>query len=494
MVKIIKDATGDQENSPSNSVMIQSYESNLDILELSGEYNLNLSDNDEFNYQDLNGTTVFSGYIRQSENGDKSIYTGYDYGIELSEIIIRKNFETMTALEIMEDVVTNYTSLTWVTPTGITDSEEIKLYPSRNRQANLIMDAMHKFLGTTHYVDNSKNFSVEYEGQELNDNVLTVGSNCNTTESGWDTDSLQLVKNLTVTGDVKRIEEIEQLTGTGSQTEFILASPYTDIKIEYPAGSGTYLTPQVDDITSGDYEILREVKKIVFTSFTPTNGTNFNVFYVYEIETNFEIKEVTNAEVLTGTNPHHKFINVPYLKEVIDCKDYATKYKTKFKNPLKNVKLLVNVLDAKMYRANQTVRIVDNTHLVNGSFIDDIFIIKELKRNFGSGGYFLELSCGDSEQFIYDRTTEISQRIDEFNETHPTADIFNVGISTLEDNGLQIEYETKVTLYKGTLPSNVLVSDVASRHSTNEADYPSSDDYVSINEADYKALFTEVTD
>ena len=493
MVKEIYDFTGDSETSPASTLIIQTSESNLDIVQFNGDYNLDLTNNDEFSYYDAKNQKIFAGYIRESENGDESVYVGYDYGIELAEIPIRKNFEGFTALEIMEDIITNYTSLTWVTPTGITDSAVIKLYPSRNRKANQIMDAMHKFLGTTNYVDFDKNYMIEYEGQETNTNVLEVGVNCITTADGWITNSLNLVKNLTVTGDVKTIEEIQTLTGDGVTTEFTLASPYTDIKIEYPSGSGTFLTPYVEDVVDGDFDILREVKKINFISFTPANGVNFDVYYVYEIETNFEIIEVSQAQVLSGVNPHHKVINVPYLKEVIDCKDYATKYKVKFGEPVREVTLLVNALDALKYRANQSIRIKDNTHLVNGEFVDDIFIIKRLERSWGQGGYFVKLVCGDSTQFVYDRSTEISQRIDEFNETNPLADIFNQGISTLDGNSLIVEYETTVKLYKGTLPSNVLVYN-ASRTYTDEGDYPSGSDYVYINESVYNALFTEVTE
>jgi hypothetical protein len=494
MVKQIYDFKGDSENSPNAALLIQTYEGNLDIVKFSGDYNLDLTDNDEFEYYDANESKIFAGFIRESENGDESVYTGYDYGIELSQIPVRKNWEGFTALGIQEDIITNYTSLTWVAPIGITDSSIIKLYPSRNRKANQIFDAMHKILNTTHYVDFNKNVMVEYEGQSTNTNVLTVGENCLTTADGWITDSLNLVKNSTTIGDTKTIEEIQTLTGTGSLKEFELASPYTDIKIEYPSGSGTFLTPFVEDVSDGDYEILREVKKIVFQdSFgAPGLGVDFDVYYVYQVETNFEITEVSQAEILSGTNPHHKQVNITYLKEVEECKAYATKYKEKFRNPLRDVRLILNVLDATKYRANQKVRIVDNTHLVNGEFIDDVFIIKRLERSFGNGAYFLKLDCGDSRQFIFDRSAEVNERIDEFNETHPTADIFNQGISTKEDNTLIVEYETTYTLYKGTLPSNVLVSDIAARHSTDEADFPSGDDYVSIDEADYNNLFSIV--
>lgn len=496
MVKKIYDFNADSEDTPSSAIIKQTSESNLDIVQFSGDYNLDLNNEDEFEYYDAKEDKIFAGFIRESENGDKGVYVGYDYGIETSAIPVRKNWENYTALEILEDVITNYTSLTWVTPTGITDSPEIALYPSRNRKANQIIDSMHKFLGTTHYVDFDKNFMVEYEGQEMNVNTLRVGQDCATTQDGWLSDSLNLVKNLTVTGDTKTIEEIETLTGDGTTTEFELTSPYTDIKIEYPSGSGTFLTPNVDDVTDGDYSILREVKKIVFTSSfgAPTNLTDFDVYYVYKIETNFEIIEVSQTQILAGTNPHHKLVAVPYLKEVEECKDYATKYKNKFKNPLRDVTLLVNALDATKYRANQTIQIIDNTHLVDESFVNDTFVIKEVTRSWGEGGYFLELKCGDSKQFVYDRAAEINERIEEFNETHPVAEIFNEGISTIDDNNLEIEYEVEVTLYSGTLPSNVLVSDDPTRHSTDEADYPSGDDYVSINEADYNALFTEVTE
>lgn len=487
MVKNIYDLKGNDTESPESSIIIETSESNLDIVEFIGTRNLDLANLDEFNFYDFNNNRIFAGVVRIDEDGDASTYTGYDYGILTGEIEVKKNFENMTALEIIEDVIDNFTPLTFSNPNGITTSRTIPLYPSQNRKANQIIDDMHKILGTTHYVDFDKTFIIEYEGQEFNNNILQVGMNCNTTQKGWTTNSMKLVKNLTVNGDIKRIEEVEPFTATGGQTELVLANPYTDIRIEKPVG--TKLDPKVSDITTGDYEIFKETKKAVFDPALSAGDGQVN--YVYEIQTNFIILEVTQSEILSGTNPHEKTITQPYLKEVLDCKDYAEKYKNKFGVPLREVNLLVNIADLSNYRANQSIRVIDNTHLVNDSYIDDVFIIKKLERGFGGGQHFVKMTLGDSDHFSYNREAEISQRIDDLNETHPTADIFNIGITMTTVSNVEVTLETEVLMKKATLPQDILVYDI-NRTYSNSDEYDNITTYKYINGSDYLELFEDI--
>lgn len=477
----------DDTDVPASSNIIQTSESNLDVVTFVGTINLDLNALDEFSFIDYKGDTIFAGVIREPQNGDTSTVTGFDYGVELGNIKIRKNFENMTPKEIQEDIITNYTSLTWVDNPNVIDGPAIELYPSQNKLANEIMDDMHKLLGTTHYVDISKNLTIEYEGEKVNPLVLQVGVNCNTDSDGWISDTSQLCKNVTVNGDNKETTETVFLSGTGSQTEFEITNPYVDITVEYPIG--TELVPKLPDIQDGDYEIFKETKKIVF-DVAPANGTdNIKVIYTYNLQTNFNIVEVTQAEVVAGQNPYHKVINADYIKEVKDAQNYAYKYKNKFGSPLREVTLFVDNVDLTKFRANQTIRVIDNIHTINGSNIDDLFIIKKIERSFGNSGSFMKLTVGDSTQFVFDRQAEVNQRVQDANETNPTAEIFNEGINTLADLELEIEYELTVDLLVATLPSNIFGYDM-SREYVNEADHITpNDNFIYINEADYIALF-----
>lgn len=479
MVKTIYSIGTDPTNTPSNTTITQTSRGNLDVCVFRSTQLLDLVELDEIEFLDLSDNVIFTGYVREIENGSFKTTSCFDYGVILGEIPIRHNFENMTPVEIIEYVIETYTPFTFSASSAVSaiTFADIVLYPSRNRKAIEIIDDMHSVLGTTHYVDKDKVFHLEFEGDETNPLVLTVGFNCATDETGWVSDTSQLAKGVIVNGDNKRIEEIEFKSGNGSQTEFTLTNPYTDIKVEYPVG--TALSPQVDDISSGDYKIYKETKKIVFNS-APASGTNnIKIYYVYNIQTNFSISSTSIYD-----NPHTKVINKEFLKEVSDCKKYAEKYYDKFKNPLRNCRLFFQSMDITLFRANQRIRVVDNLHKVNGAFVDDFFVIKEIKWKFGEEGASLELLVGDSDNIAFDKNAEIRSKIIDLNELYPIADIFNEGIQTIGDNLLNVEFETiDVKLYKADLPSNVLVFDAGRKFD---------DDKVFINESDYLDLFEEI--
>jgi len=479
----------DYTNTPSHTRIIQSSDTNLDVCEFRGSKLFSFNTLDTFEFIDINDNVIFGGAIREPKSGDVNTVVGFDYGIELGETIIRKNFEDMTALEILTDIIDNFTSLTIDISSSIVDSQPIPLYASKKKKAIEIFDDMHNLLGTTHYVDSNKVLHIEYEGEELNPIVLQVGKNCRVLSDGWILDTSKLALGLIVNGDNKRIEEIETKTGDGVTSTFTLTNPYVDIKVEYPAGSGTFLSPKVTDLTSsGDYEIRKETKKIIFDSLSiPANGTDFNVYYVYNLQSNYTIPSVS-----TDGNAHTIVVDKEYLKEVYECRKYAEKYYNKFSKPLRSCKLAIDNIDLTKFRANQRIKVVDTFNKIDGSTIDDFFLIKELVWEFGEDGASLEIQVGDSELFVYDRFAEIMTRTRELSEIHPTAEIFNEGIKTIDFNNLQVQIETTVDFFKkADIPENVLVYD-ANRSYINEADYTGSNGYVYINNSDYEDLFEDV--
>ena len=476
----------DETNTTNSNTLEKTQESNLDSISLSGTPNLDLNTLDDFEFIDLQGNTVFAGEIRQPLSGDVKQVIGFDYGITLGETRIRKNFKDQTPIQILTDVIDNYTTLTFVNQSSVTSSLSIPLYPSNNKRAIQIIDDMHKLLGTTHEVDINKNFNLQVEGYELNSTSLEVGVNCWTNKEGWVTSSTNLTKNLTVNGDVKRIEESELQSGTGSQTTFILANPYTDIRVEYPVG--TKLEPTIPDFKEGDYEIRKETGEIILT-VAPALGTdNIKIFYVYMLRVNFNITTIDS----TLENPHHVEINKDYLKEVLECKDYAWKYYNKFKNPLKTVTLIYSAdLNVNNFKPNQRISVIDTYHKVDGEYINTELIIKSVKRSFGEGKAILEITVGDSENFVYDADTEIRERIQDFNQNTPTAEIFNEGINMTTLSNVDVEVITTITHKKATVPQNILIYDIQ-RTYTNSNDYVGTNGFKYINGPDYIDLFEDV--
>ena len=104
------------------------------------------------------------------------------------------------------------------------------------------------------------------------------------------------------------------------------------------------------------------------------------------------------------------------------------------------------------------------------------------------------LEVGDSKQFVYDKRTEIDERVRDFNERSPTAEIFNEGIGLTTESNISVEYDIEVELLSATLPSNIFGYDM-SRTYTNEADHiVPNDGFIYIDEIDYIALFDPAED
>lgn len=480
----------DDTDVPSSSILIQTAESNLDVVTFQGTKEFDLNNLDDFEFIDYLGNTMLKGTVRDTDNSGLNTVTGFDYGVELGEIPIRKNFENFTPLGIMEDIITNFTSLTWVANPNVVDGNILKLLPSQNKKAIELIDFCHKLLGTTHFVGNDKSFNPEYEGEELNPLTLEVGVNCDIDqEDGWTSLTDQLVKNVTINGDTKEVTETILLSGTGSQTEFELTNPYVNITVEHPVG--TELVAKLENSQDGDYEIFKETKKILFTT-APASGTdNIQVNLTYQLQANFNINEVTQAQILAGTNPHHKIINDDSLKEVVDCQKYATRYKAKFGQPLRKGTLITEGVDLSLFRANQRILVKDELHKINGSNINSEFIIKKLTRTFGEGATGIILEVGDSTQFTFNKANEINQKIRDLNENSPTAEIFNEGISMLTTSNMKVSFTTTVSLKKATLPQDILVYDI-NRTYINANDYVGTNGFKYINGGDFINLFEDV--
>ena len=128
---------------------------------------------------------------------------------------------------------------------------------------------------------------------------------------------------------------------------------------------------------------------------------------------------------------------------------------------------------------------------INNDYIDDIFIIKNIVRKFGNDGGFIELIVGDSEQFVFDKAKEISQKIQDLNEKTPKAEIFNEGIVQITSNNINVNIENEVILKKATIPQDILIHNL-SREYINSTATPKQT-YKYIKGGDYINLFEDIT-
>lgn len=488
MVFIFKEASiVPTDNITSYTKINETADDNVDSIEIHTQVDIDAPIEDEFELFNIQGVKQFAGFLRRKEKPKGfNRYIGFDYGIALKDISVRKNFINYSPEGIIEELITDRTPLTY--NSTVTSGVIIKLYPAKNRKISEIIRDMHLILGTVHRVDSDKDFFLEYDGENFISTItLQQGNNFKLIGDGWVEDTDVLCNRVNIEGDIKNAEETELKSGTGAQTVFTVANPYINIEVQHPLG--TILIPEVEGIRDGDYRINKETGEIIFT-VAPANGVNnIQIRYTYETRVNFT---ATRGSILPdNSNLHEKTIRKQYLKEVIDCKKYSEKFLDIFSKPILNGKGQYNSLDISGLSAGSSIRVVDDTYENNGQTLNKVMIITSIDREFGTSGSITTIGLSDDTGFDYNRQQEINQRLKEFEETISSADLFNEGLTTETPASIEIEYDVEITVRVATLPTNILVYD-ANRKYINEADIGSLTSYFYINEQDFIDLFEEI--
>ena len=418
----------------------------------------NIKMKDEVSLLDVRGNEIFAGYVRSInyENLKETIVFGYD--ILLSDIEIQKNFENQSPEAIIQYCV-EFAGLTY--NSSISSGLTVPLYPAKDKKLRNIIDDMLNILGAVGRVDNDKNYYVEYAGEDLNSIVLNVGVNC-VNNNGWDLDTENLCTQVKVKGTTENVQTEELQSGTGSKTDFELANIFSTIKVEVDSGSGfVEQYPQVSGVQTGDYEIQRELKKIIFQSGSiPPSGTdNVRITYTYDREITYtEASEIIASD---KSNLHQKTIKRDYLKTIEDVRSFAADYLTKFSQPLITAKLRYDNVDINSFEINQSIRVIDNTRKVNGAFVNKLLIIKRLIREFGEEGASLIIEVGENTDFVFNRGQEQEYRLKQLEENITSAELLQFGIKTTDTLNINLKTDVITFQVKGT--GNGFILDDATR-------------------------------
>ena len=437
MVTIVKEnGTSDTDTCTWNKIdKINNSDVDYAYVNVSPAFNLQMKD--EVSLLDVNQNEMFGGYVRSIKNQllKECIVFGYD--ILLSDIEIQKNFESYSPEGIIQYCVEE-AGLVYVST--ISSGLTIPLYPAKDKKLKDVINDMHSILGTVGKTDKDKNYTLEYPGASFNSTTLQIGQNCEL-ENGWNLDTDNLCTQVKVIGAIENIiAEPVLFNGTGSQTEYELATIFTSIKVEVDSGSGFIeQTPQISGVQSGDYEISKEIKKFVFQSGSiPSVGTgNIRVTYDYDREITYtEASEIIESD---KSNLHQKTVKREYLKTIEDVEAFASDYLTKYSTPLISGTIKSDNINISNFEINQSIQVIDNTRKIDGNFVNKTLIIKRLVREFGSEGASLLIEVGESTEFGFNRGQEQEYRLKQLEENVTTAELLQFGAKTTDSITMQFD-------------------------------------------------------
>lgn len=421
---------------------------NVDTMTLITDFTVTANIGDEIKFYDENNELAFAGYIeRRNVTGSLELYCE-DYGSILKRSISNNIYVDQLPEEIIEDVVTN-AGLTYVST--ITSTETIPTYVANKKNSQEITEELADRLLANYATDVNGNFRLELEGGVTN--TKTIDNEKSTINGTWEEDITELVNDIYVEGDDRSVfTKEDSFNGTGSQTEFVLSEIPIDVRVETPVG--TLKTGYVEGQSTGDYQIIREQKKIIFDT-APSSGTN-NVFvsYTSSVPVSSRRRNKTSIDSLGGDpqGVRSSIVRKNWIITREDARAYANYVIENFSNPLVNstwdINLQSEIIDWQNYNPNEKIFVNDDLRGFSG-----FYIIRKIERKYGTGKSF-RITVGSPERNLALWDKQVADRIRQLEQRDNNSTIINedefISESIIQQFDIQISDIEKRTFASDT--------------------------------------------
>ena len=412
---------------------------------------------DEVNFYDENNDLAFAGYIETKDTTGQITLDCEDYGSILKRSITNEIFIDKLAEEIIESVVTA-AGLTYVST--ITSTEIIPTYSANKKNSQEIVEELADKLLANYATDVLKNFNLEIEGGTTSTKTI---SNVNATiTENWEEDITELVNSVYVEGDSRSIfAKEESFSGDNSTTEFELVEIPIDIRVEHPVG--TLLTGYVEGQSTGDYQIKREQKKIIFDT-APSSGSN-NIFIAYTASIPVSVRR-RNAASIALYQERNTVVRKNWIITRDDARSYANYMITNFSSPLVNstwsLTSQTDINDWKDFEPNQLIFVNDDLRGFN-----DFYIIRKVERNYGGGGAACKITVGSRRRNLGLWDKQVADRIRQLEVRDENNTVLNEDEFVQEN--LTIQFDSDITqIQKRTFDSDTFYLEENSSGSRNQ--------------------------
>lgn len=407
--------------------------SNLDTCKLEVPFDFTISIGDEVNLYDKDSVLLFKGLVQSIKTGPMKEITIYDYGVQLMDVNVNEIYSNTKAEDIIEDIITNRTDLTYVST--ITTSITISTFIIKDKRGWDVVNELAELLNAQFRVDKNKNFYLELIEEDMSSEII-LDTNA-VIDDDWDEEASQLVNKITVIGDKQLFEKTETFDGTGAEDTFTLTEFPVDINVEV---DGVEQTGYVEGATSAaDYRVDKGTKNIIFESGSiPASGTdNIVVRYTFSIDIKLVSQDNDSVELYGGPNkiPKEKKIVKPYITSFQEARKFANFYLGIYATPLLTSQWYINdYTKFENFIPNQIIMVSDTLRNISGNFI-----IKKVEReNPGR----LKVEVGWQEDNILDWSKEVQFRIKQLEEVDDNSTILQE--YDFIQNNIQIQVNTSV--------------------------------------------------
>lgn len=322
----------------------------------------------------------FNGDITNKEVHEELVLTMESYGGRLNRSeFVAEVYEDKTIEYIIENVVDNYTTLTYAgtETTGVT----LERFVVNEETAAEVITRLLKDLDWQIRIDSSKQLFFETKGSQAAGVTLTVGTNA-FMESNWKKNPNRLINSCTVVGDNARFNTSKTIVAEAAQTEF---------EVDYIIVGNVKVTVDGTEKTGGQegstgtyhYTVNKEKKKIIFEA-AMSGAESVVVYYEYEVPIKVTIR---NEESIDSYTKFPKKIVDNTLKTTSDARKLAKEIVSTYGTPISSGELRVSWIED--IDVGETVRIIDSFNS-----LDQNFAVIKLSRLYPEGVKKISVGIG----------------------------------------------------------------------------------------------------
>ena len=320
----------------------------------------------------------------------------FSFGKELAEVEIRGDaYDSKTPEYIIEDLITNNTTLTYVGKGGATGIHLDK-YIANGKMIDILRD-FSALTGYIFYTNGSKQLIFEPNKFTDIDFMFTHGVNSKTLTTKYD--DTEIVNDLIVLGENLRYRTTETFTGDGNENAFSLNNVAVSTRVTV---GGSEKIPEIDFMVDG---IGRNV------IFTVAPANNAAIVMDYEYEKPLYIRGTRQSSIDTH-GVHAKRLIIPWIKNRNDGVRFIQSYLSKFKDIRLNIKVEIPTL----FNSIQENDIIHVKNTIKN--IDGQFVVKGVKWKYPE--YITELDVGEYSFDFLEIDKQITEKLHDLEDAFTT--------------------------------------------------------------------------
>ena len=373
---------------------------------------------DEVKFYDLDNNYTFGGYVQKpTDSTGIQILEVADYSIILSQISINEVFDVGDSYaEIIEYLIDTYTNLSFVNNLGFSTPVLTKPLIRRDVWVADVINELLNIINGSFITDKDKVFTLFQSSSNVNINDIING--IDGLVKPWVTDNNLKAEKVIVKGAVIDQRTPETLIGTG--TEFFTTRIPENLEI--------IGFVQTTETITGDYEVFKTDKRIVFNS----SQTDPEVSYTYQSQIRIEIG---NGKTVT--------LEKKYIETKSEARSLAREYYARFKDGASNSKWLKSSNAIDDYNVGELIPVTDVINNKSGDYI-----IQEIKLEYPSKLY---ISVGEEVEDLFDWQKESIDRIKQLEEKNNNSDFISIDEYLIENLNINLSSElTKLQTVEST--------------------------------------------